>query len=80
MTQEEKDKAFNSLYTNFYYTKVQSFDDYLLYYNIPLGYSGTMESELNKKIKELNLPLVATSNARNGIFKDSIKVTVKENE
>lgn len=68
----ELDVMFNKLYTSLPYTKVHSFEDSLLYHSIPFGYSEQMTKEINDKIKELELPLIAKSNARNGIFKDSI--------
>jgi len=70
----ELDVMFNKLYTSLPYTKVHSFEYSLLYYSIPFGYSEKMTKEINDKIKELELPLIAKSNARNGIFKDSIIV------
>lgn len=66
------DISFNSLYVSLPYTKVHCFDDSMLYYNVPFGHAESMTKEINEKIKELNLPLIAKSNARNGIFKDSI--------
>lgn len=71
----ELDKLFNSLYCSLPYTKVHSFEDSLLYYNVPIGHAESMTKEINDKIKELNLPLIAKSNAKNGVFKDSILVT-----
>lgn len=74
----ELDVIFNKLYTNLPYTKVHSFEDSMLYYNVPIGHAESMTKEINDKIKELNLPLIAKSNARNGVFKDSIVVTPTE--
>lgn len=74
MTQEEIDKAFNDLYVNFYYTKVKSFDDMLLYWGIPIGMNTSMREELEAKIKELNLPLYVEPKSTNGIFTDTICV------
>lgn len=68
----ELDVMFNKLYTSLPYTKVHSFEDSMLYHSIPIGYCESMTKEINDKIKELNLPLIAKSNAKNGIFKDSI--------
>lgn len=68
----ELDVLFNKLYTNLPYTKVNSFDDFMLYHSIPIGYVESMTKEINDKIKELGLPLIAKSNASNQIFKDSI--------
>lgn len=69
------DVIFNKLYTNLPYTKVHSFEDSMLYYNVPFGHAEAMTKEINNKIKELNLPLIAKSNASNQIFKDSILIT-----
>lgn len=71
----QNDIWFNKLYTNLPYTKVHSFEDSMLYYNVPIGHAESMTKEINDKIKELNLPLIAKSNARNGVFKDSILIT-----
>lgn len=71
----ELDVIFNKLYTNLPYTKVLSFEDCLVYTKVPFGHAESMTKEINDKIKELNLPLIAKSNARNGVFKDSILVT-----
>lgn len=68
------DIAFNSLYVSLPYTKVHCFDDSMLYYNVPFGHAEAMTKEINDKIKELELPLIAKSNATNQIFKDSILV------
>mgnify|MGYP003553780938 FL=1 len=70
----ELDVIFNKLYTNLPYTKVHSFEDSMLYYNVPFGHAESMTKEINDKIKELNLPLIAKSNASNSIFKDSILI------
>ena len=70
----ELDVLFNKLYTNLPYTKVHSFEDSMLYYNVPFGHAESMTKEINDKIKELNLPLIAKSNASNSIFKDSILI------
>lgn len=70
----QNDIWFNKLYTNLPYTKVHSFEDSLLYYNVPIGQAEAMTKEINDKIKELELPLIAKSNATNQIFKDSIIV------
>ena len=70
----ELDKIFNSLYCSLPYTKVHSFEDSMLYYNVPFGHAESMTKEINDKIKELNLPLIAKSNASNQIFKDSILI------
>lgn len=68
------DVIFNKLYTNLPYTKVHSFEDSMLYYNVPFGHAESMTKEINDKIKELGLPLIAKSNASNQIFKDSILI------
>lgn len=68
----QNDIWFNQLYTSLPYTKVHSFEDSLLYYNVPVGHAESMTKEINDKIKELGLPLIAKSNATNSIFKDSI--------
>jgi hypothetical protein len=70
----ENDILFNKLYTNLPYTKVHSFEDCMIYYNVKIGYVNSMVEEINNKIKELSLPLIAKSNATNHIFKDSIIV------
>ena len=70
----QNDVWFNQLYTSLPYTKVHSFEDSLLYYNVPIGHAESMTKEINDKIKELGLPLIAKSNASNQIFKDSIIV------
>lgn len=70
----QNDIWFNKLYTSLPYTKVHSFEDSLLYYNVPIGHAESMTKEINNKIKELELPLIAKSNATNDIFKDSIIV------
>ena len=69
------DVIFNKLYTNLPYTKVLSFEDCLVYTKIPFGHAESMTKEINDKIKELGLPLIAKSNASNSIFKDSILIT-----
>ena len=74
----QNDIWFKKLYTNLPYTKVNSFDDFMLYHSIPIGYVESMTKEINDKIKELELPLIAKSNARNGVFKDSILITPTE--
>jgi hypothetical protein len=68
----QNDVWFNQIYTSLPYTKVHSFEDSLLYYNVPIGHAELMTKEINDKIKELGLPLIAKSNASNQIFKDSI--------
>lgn len=70
----QNDIWFNKLYTNLPYTKVLSFEDCLVYTKIPFGHAESMTKEINDKIKELNLPLIAKSNASNQIFKDSILI------
>lgn len=78
MKQEDKDKAFNKLYTSYPCTKVKSYDDCLVYYNIPIGDVYKTQDELNAVILEHNLPLEVKSNSRNGIFVDTILITIKE--
>lgn len=68
----QNDIWFNKLYTSLPYTKVHSFEDCMIYYNVKIGYVNSMVEEINNKIKELELPLIAKSNASNEIFKDSI--------
>lgn len=70
----QNDIWFNKLYTNLPYTKVLSFEDCLVYTKVPIGHAESMTKEINDKIKELDLPLIAKSNAKNGIFKDSILI------
>jgi len=78
MTQENKDKAFNTLYTSYPYTKVNSYDDCLVYYNILIGDCYKVQDELNAVILEHKLPLEVKTNSRNGIFTDTVVVTIKE--
>lgn len=73
----ELDISFNTLYVNLPYTNVTSFDDCIIFRNIPIGYVSKTVDEINDKINELKLPLIAKSNASNGIFNDSILVTPK---
>ena len=72
------DVAFNKLYTSLPYTNVLSLDDMLLYQKVPFGYNKQMTQEINDKIKELDLPLVAVSNSAKGLFSDSIYVVHKD--
>lgn len=74
----QNDIWFNKLYTSLPYTKVHSFEDCMIYYNVPFGHAESMTKEINDKIKELGLPLIAKSNATNQIFKDSILITPTE--
>ena len=68
------DKHFNLVYTSLPYTKVHCFEDCMLYHSVPIGFINQMTEEINNKIKELELPLIAKSNASNGIFKDTILI------
>lgn len=70
----QNDIWFNKLYTSLPYTKVNSFEDCMLYTRIPFGYNKAMVDEINQKIKELNLPLIATSLNPKGLFSDIIIV------
>lgn len=74
----ELDKFFNLLYTSLPYTKVHCFEDSMLYTNIPFGHNKAMVNEINEKIKELNLPLIAKTNEFKGMFADSILITPTE--
>jgi len=74
MTQEQIDKAFNDLLSNYYHTKVNSFDDMLLFTKIPFGYNAEMRKEIEDKIKELNLPLYVEPKSTNGLFQDTIVI------
>lgn len=74
----ELDIMFNKLYTSLPYTNVLSFEDSMLFTKIPFGYNKSMVDEINAKIKELNLPLIAKSNEAKGLFSDSICVTPTE--
>lgn len=77
-TQNKIDSYFNKLYTSYSSTKVKSYDDCLVYYGILIGDTFKVEKELNNIIKEHNLPLIAKSNSNNGIFHDTVLVTIKE--
>lgn len=68
------DKHFNLLYTSLPYTRVHCFEDCMIYSKIPFGYNKSMVDEINAKIKELNLPLIAKTNEFKGLFSDSILV------
>ena len=70
----EVELLFSKLYTNYNYMKVRVNEDSLVYYGIPLGYNSKITKDLNSKIAELKLPLVAKSNSRNGLFQDTITV------
>lgn len=74
MTQSQIDAAFTTLYMNFYYSKVRSFEDMLLFWGIPFGFNSSMREELEEKIRELNLPLYVEPKSTNGIFQDTIVV------
>ena len=70
----ELDVMFNSLYCSLPYRNVLSFEDSMLFTKIPFGYNKSMVDEINEKIKELNLPLIAKTNEFKGLFSDSILV------
>lgn len=74
----ELDKIFNSLYCSLPYTNVLSLEDCLIFRKIPFGYNKKMVDEINEKIAELKLPLIAKSGEINGLFSDSIVVTPTE--
>ena len=74
----ELDIIFNKLYSSLPYRNVLSFEDSMLFTKIPFGYNKSMVDEINEKIKELNLPLVAKTNEIKGLFADSILVTPTE--
>lgn len=74
MTQQEIDKHFNTLYTNYYYTKVRVEDGFLVYHSIPFGHNETMREEIEEKIRQLNLPLYVEPNSTNGVFQDTILI------
>lgn len=76
MTQQEIDKAFNSLYVNYYYTKVRVEDGFIVYHSINFGQNEKMRKEIEEKIKQLSLPLYVEPKSTNGIFQDSICVKV----
>jgi len=68
------DKHLNLLYVSLPYRNVLSFEDCMLFTKIPFGYNKAMVNEINEKIKELDLPLIAKSSEAKGLFSDSICV------
>jgi hypothetical protein len=85
MKQEEQpitelDVLFNKLYINLPYTNVLNLRDALIYQKVPFGWNKKMTEEINDKIKELNLPLIAISNEAKGLFSDSISVYHKDHK
>lgn len=80
MTQDQIDAAFNTLYTNFYYTKVSCWEDCLVYRNIPFGYNSVMRDEIQEVINQHKLPLYLEPASTNGVFDDKITVKVIDYE
>jgi len=74
----ELDKIFNSLYCSLPYTNVLSLEDCLIFRKIPFGYNKKMVDEINEKIAELKLPLIAKRNEAVGLFADTIVVVPTE--
>lgn len=74
----ELDKIFNSLYCSLPYTNVLSLEDCLVFRRDPFGYNKKMVDEINEKIAELKLPLIAKTNEAKGLFADTIVVVPTE--
>lgn len=75
MNQEQINKAFNTLVSNYSSTKCFIYDDAIVYHSLKNPYQT--QDELNALILEHDLPLVAKNNVSNGLFFDSVLVTVK---
>ena len=73
----ELEKAFNTFYMNFPYTKLNVQDDCITY-KVPFGYSREIAKEANVLIHHLNLPLEAKTHSTYGIFEDVVMVIPKK--
>ena len=70
--------ALDKFLLNYFSTKVNRHDGFLVYHHIPFGYLSETINSMKELINILELPLKVVVNNSGGMFQDSITIEAKD--